>query len=55
MLDGYSDAVQSAFLKLAPKQVLLLDSVFSGHKNSDSLKTNARLTCEDQGISFKTI
>jgi adenine-specific DNA-methyltransferase len=55
VLDGYSDSVQKALLQLAPKQVFLLDSIFATHKNSDSLKTNAQLTCEDQGIAFKTI
>ena len=55
VLDGYSDSVQKALLQLAPKQVFLLDSIFATHKNGDSLKTNAQLTCEDQGIAFKTI
>lgn len=55
VLDGYSAAVQEAVLALKPKQLILLGSVFSGRENSDSLKTNAQLTFEDQGIAFKTV
>ena len=55
VLDGFSPAVQAAVLQLKPKQVLLLDSVFAGQENGDSVKTNAQLTFEDQGIAFKTV
>ena len=55
VLDGFNAAVQAAVLKLKPKQLILLDSVFAGQENGDSLKTNAQLTFEDQGIAFKTV
>ena len=55
VLDGFNAAVQAAVLKLKPKQLILLDSVFAGQPNGDSLKTNAQLTFEDQGIAFKTV
>ncbi len=55
VLDGFSHAVQAAVLQLKPKKVILLDAVFSGRENPDSLKTNAQLTFEDQGIAFKTV
>ena len=55
VLDGFSPAVQTTVLQLKPKQVILLDSVFAGRDNGDSLKTNAQLTFEDQGIAFKTV
>ena len=55
VLDGFSAAVQDAVLALRPKQVLLLDSLFAGLSNGDAVKTNAQLTCEDQGIAFRTV
>ena len=55
VLDGFSAAVQVAVLQLKPKQVLLLDSVFAGQENGDSVKTNAQLTFEDQGVAFRTV
>jgi adenine-specific DNA-methyltransferase len=55
VLDGFNAAVQTAVLTLKPKQLIVLDSVFAGQANGDSLKTNAQLTFEDQGIAFKTV
>ena len=55
VLDGFNSAVQTAVLTLKPKQLIVLDSVFAGQANGDSLKTNAQLTFEDQGIAFKTV
>lgn len=55
VLDGFSPFVQAAVLSLKPKQLILLDSVFAEFENSDSHKTNAQLTFEDQGIAFKTV
>lgn len=52
VLDSYNDAIQQEVIQTKAKTVICLDSLF--HQN-DTLKTNAQLKFEDNGISFKTI
>ena len=52
VLDKYSDEIQKEILKLKPKNLLCLDSLFSG---DDCLKTNAILKLEQEGIDFHSI
>ena len=52
VLEIYTQAILDELLKLKPKAVLCLDSLFTGRDND---KTNAQLKLEDNGISFKTI
>ena len=52
VLDKYSDVIQKEILKLKPKNILCLDSLFSG---DDCLKTNAILKLEQEGIDFHSI
>jgi adenine-specific DNA-methyltransferase len=52
ILDKYTLEVQKEALLLKPKTVICLDSLF---EENDTLKTNARLQFEDNGITFKTI
>jgi len=52
VLDRFTQAVQEEVLRLAPKTVICLDSLFKGR---DTDKTNAQLKFEDNGITFKTV
>ncbi|WP_291728883.1 hypothetical protein [Bernardetia sp.] len=52
ILDAYSKEAQDTVLKLKPKTVICLDSLFKGE---DKKKTNAQLKFEDNGITFKTV
>jgi adenine-specific DNA-methyltransferase len=52
VLDKYSDVIQKEILKLKPKNIICLDSLFSG---DDCLKTNAILKLEQEGIDFHSI
>lgn len=52
VLDKYTSEVQAKVLELSPRMVICLDSLF---QNEDSVKTNAQLKLEDNGITFKTV
>ena len=47
-----NEAVCKEIMKLQPKRVICLDSIFN---NEDCVKTNIQFMLEDSGISFKTI
>ena len=52
VLDKYTQEVQTEVLKLKPRTVICLDSLFH---NEDKVKTNAQLKFEDNDITFKTV
>lgn len=52
VLDKYTQEVQVEVLKLKPRTVICLDSLFH---NEDKMKTNAQLKFVDNDISFKTV
>ncbi len=52
VLDKYTQEVQIEVLKLKPRMVICLDSLFH---NEDKVKTNAQLKFQDNDITFKTV
>jgi adenine-specific DNA-methyltransferase len=52
VLDKYTQEVQIEVLKLKPRTVICLDSLFH---NEDKVKTNAQLKFQDNDITFKTV
>jgi adenine-specific DNA-methyltransferase len=52
VLDKYTPEVQTEVLKIKPRTVICLDSLFH---NEDKVKTNAQLKFEDNDITFKTV
>ncbi len=52
VLDKYTQEVQTEVLKIKPRTVICLDSLFH---NEDKVKTNAQLKFQDNDITFKTV